>query len=91
MDAKAKRCYVGQYCNGKAIKEDDVLFNEDITKMIQNTNKELIGDLHLFDQEDKYENLADNFLALKDNWQKIDNIDILTPTYLKNKEEYLKV
>lgn len=89
LDARAKRCYVGSYNNGEAIVADTVLTNEEI-KTLLSDDATLIGDLHLFDKEDYYPNIANNFLLLKEKWQKIENVDVLTPTYLKSSQEYLR-
>ncbi|HPX32102.1 MAG TPA: tRNA (adenosine(37)-N6)-threonylcarbamoyltransferase complex dimerization subunit type 1 TsaB [Erysipelotrichaceae bacterium] len=89
MDARANRCYVGRYSSGTALVEDTVLTNDEIRKLL-NENITLIGDLHLFDKKSYYPNLAQNFFLLKQKWQKVDNIDILTPVYLKSSQEYLR-
>lgn len=89
MDARAKRCYVGRYNNGVALKEDSVLANEEIKDLLSD-DVTLIGDLHLFDKEDYYPEIASNFIVLKESWQKVENIDVLTPVYLKSSQEYLR-
>ncbi len=90
MDAKAKRCYVGNYCNGMALSEDTVMPNEEIEALMARSDRPFIGDLHVFKQEDVYYDLAQNFFDLKDQWVKVEDVDTLAPTYLKNKEDYLK-
>ncbi len=90
MDAKASRCYIGNYCDGRAVSEDTVLPNEEIQVLMDQTNRPFIGDLHVFKKEDVYYDLAQNFFDLKDQWVKVENVDTLAPTYLKNKEDYLK-
>ncbi|MGI6608873.1 MAG: tRNA (adenosine(37)-N6)-threonylcarbamoyltransferase complex dimerization subunit type 1 TsaB [Erysipelotrichaceae bacterium] len=89
MDARADRCYVGRYRDGTAITEDIVLTNEDIKEMLD-ADVTLIGDLHLFDRESYYPEIAFNFILLKQFWQKSENVDILTPAYLKSSQEYLR-
>ena len=37
----------------------------------------------------KCEDIVNNFIDLKDQWVKVDNIDLLTPVYLKSNQEYL--
>ncbi|MBR0137225.1 MAG: tRNA (adenosine(37)-N6)-threonylcarbamoyltransferase complex dimerization subunit type 1 TsaB [Erysipelotrichaceae bacterium] len=90
MDARAKRVYCGRYKDGKAINSDCVVYNEDMQKIIEKGDVEVIGDLHLFGGEDIYPDLAENLLDLKDNWVRQENVDILTPVYLKSNQEYLK-
>ncbi len=89
MDARAKRVYVGKYKDGKAEMADTIYSNEEMSKIIEQ-GATVVGDLHLFGKEDKYENLAQHFVDLQEYWEKVDNVDILAPTYLKSNEEYLK-
>jgi tRNA threonylcarbamoyladenosine biosynthesis protein TsaB len=89
LDARAGRCYVGRYNKGVAIREDSVLTNKEIKEML-NDDIILIGDLHLFDRESYYPEIAANFMLLKELWQKIENIDVLSPVYLKSSQEYLR-
>ena len=89
IDARANRCYVGRYKDGKALYDDKIMTNEEVATHL-NDDVTLVGDLHLFDKEDNYEGLADNFFQLKDEWKLLDNVDILTPVYLKSDKEYLK-
>lgn len=89
LDARASRCYVGRYRNGLPLQPDCVMSNEEIKDLL-NDDITLIGDLHLFGKEDNYPHICDNFLILKDEWKFLDNIDILTPVYLKSNQEYLK-
>ena len=88
MDARAKRVYVGKYQDGIAQMDDTIYTNEQMASIIESGEK-VIGDLHLFGQEDSYGNLAKNFVLLREQWQPVENIDILTPVYLKSNEEYL--
>ena len=89
MDARARRVYTGRYCDGKAVTDDTVTLNAEMAEIIAAGNP-VIGDLHLFDREDIYGNLAQHFIDLKPFWQKVDNVDLLAPVYLKDSEEYLK-
>ncbi|MBQ6654225.1 MAG: tRNA (adenosine(37)-N6)-threonylcarbamoyltransferase complex dimerization subunit type 1 TsaB [Erysipelotrichaceae bacterium] len=90
MDARAKRVYVGRYWDGKALQDDQIFFNEEMREIVDDENNLCFGDLHLFGREDRYEHLAENFFDLKENWQKVEDIDRLAPEYLKSRKEYLK-
>ena len=90
MDARAKRVYAGRYRNGVALIEDTVYPNQQAEEIMNNEDVMFIGDLHLFGKEDYWPTPAENFFSLKPMWKKVENIDILAPTYLKSKEEYLK-
>ena len=89
MDARARRVYTGRYCNGQPLFEDTVMTNEEMARIIE-AGDPVIGDLHLFDREDSYDDLAEHFLQLKPYWQKVENVDLMAPVYLKDSEEYLK-
>jgi tRNA threonylcarbamoyl adenosine modification protein YeaZ len=89
MDDRAKRVYVGRYKDGKPLMEDTIYTNDRMKEIID-SGANVIGDLHLFGQEDRYGDLAQHFADLREFWQKVDNVDLLTPTYLKSSEEYLK-
>jgi len=89
MDARANRVYVGRYNNGKALMEDTIYTIEQMNEHL-NENVQLIGDGHLFGLEDAYPDLCNNFYHLKNEWVKVENVDTLVPTYLKNSQEYMK-
>ncbi len=88
LDARANRCYVGRYRDGQPLQPDCIMTNDKI-KDILDQDISLIGDLHLFGKEDNYPHLAENFFLVKNQWQPVENIDILTPVYLKSNREYL--
>ncbi len=92
IDARANRVYVGRYCNGHPLMKDTVYENTTMQQVIDQEVESLafIGDWHLFNGVDYYPTLAENFLKLRACWRKADSIDLLTPTYLKSSEEYLR-
>lgn len=85
LDARSNRAYNAIYDNNKVIIEDNV--NELSNINIDNYN--LIGDLSLFNKEDYYLNIGECFLNTKEYWYKEDKVDYVTPTYLKDNNEYL--
>ena len=89
MDARANRVYAGRYCDGKPVMDDTVYPNAVVQELIDK-DETVIGDLHLFGKEDTYENIAEHFAELKPQWQPVENIDLLTPVYLKSSAEYMK-
>ncbi|MGN1399048.1 MAG: tRNA (adenosine(37)-N6)-threonylcarbamoyltransferase complex dimerization subunit type 1 TsaB [Erysipelotrichaceae bacterium] len=88
LDARANRCYLARYCDGQPLIADCIKPNQQIKEMLD-CGCNLVGDLHLFGLEDNYQGVVDNFLQLKDKWVKVENIDLLTPVYLKSNQEYL--
>ncbi|MBQ1299776.1 MAG: tRNA (adenosine(37)-N6)-threonylcarbamoyltransferase complex dimerization subunit type 1 TsaB, partial [Erysipelotrichaceae bacterium] len=60
MDARARRVYVGRYKDGKPLMEDTIYTNDRMKEIID-SGANVIGDLHLFGQEDRYGDLAQHF------------------------------
>lgn len=87
VDARGGRAYTGRYCDGKALTEDSVLNNAEIKALVQ--DEEIIGDGHLIGREDCWKDIAENFLLLKDEWKKAENVHLVVPEYLKPSEAYL--
>ena len=88
LDARANRCYFAKYKDGQPIIKDCIKTNDEIRGMLD-SDCIIKGDLHLFNREDNYQDIVNNFIDLKDQWVKVDNIDLLTPVYLKSNQEYL--
>ena len=88
LDARANRCYFAKYKDGQPIIKDCIKTNDEIREMLD-SDCIIKGDLHLFNKEDNYQDIVNNFIDLKDQWVKVDNIDLLTPVYLKSNQEYL--
>lgn len=88
LDARANRCYFAKYKDGQPIIKDCIKTNDEIREMLD-CDCIIKGDLHLFNREDNYQDIVNNFIDLKDQWVKVDNIDLLTPVYLKSNQEYL--
>ncbi|MBR0230351.1 MAG: tRNA (adenosine(37)-N6)-threonylcarbamoyltransferase complex dimerization subunit type 1 TsaB [Erysipelotrichaceae bacterium] len=89
MDARAKRAYIGRYRNGEALMEDTVYPLTQVDELINEGKVEFMGDLHLFGKGDDYGDIAGNFAVLKNRWEKVENPDLLVPSYLKSNEDYL--
>ena len=80
--------YFAKYKDGQPIIKDCIKTNDEIREMLD-SDCIIKGDLHLFNREDNYQDIVNNFIDLKDQWVKVDNIDLLTPVYLKSNQEYL--
>lgn len=85
MDARANRVYYGKYNKGKTLINPTIKNIEDI-----DLDENLCGDLSLFSKEDVYFDFSKSFLDLKDEWELVENVDLLVPLYLKDEEAYLK-
>ena len=90
MDARGKRAYVGEYKNGKAMKEDCILTLEELQAYVNaNPDVTVVGDGHLVGKEDVFGNMPKQFDLLRSEWKEVTDIDDLCPKYLKDNDEYL--
>lgn len=87
LDARGKRAYTALFSRGVMQGEAAALDLAEISRMLG--NETVAGDGHLIGREDIYPDLAENFLALKDQWRFADNVHLVVPEYLKSSESYL--
>ena len=85
LDARGRRSYTARCTDGHMIGRQLVLENTEIP----HDAPLLIGDLHLFGEEDRWPDLIRNFLDLKEEWQPAENVHLVKPEYLKDSEAYL--
>lgn len=78
IDARSGRTF-GAYCDNGKISEEAVYMVDDL-KAIELPK---VGDVHLIDEVTDYGNVLQNILDVKDGWQRVDNVDVLVPRYLK--------
>ncbi|MBR3311105.1 MAG: tRNA (adenosine(37)-N6)-threonylcarbamoyltransferase complex dimerization subunit type 1 TsaB [Solobacterium sp.] len=86
LDARGKRAYTARFHDGKPLTETAAVpLNE-----IELSDEDIvIGDGHLAGLPDNYPDLAENFLALKNEWKAVENVHLLTPEYLKSTSDYM--
>ena len=84
LDARGKRVYTAVYENGKAVETPNVKPLEEIQD-----DHFIVGDGSLFGKENEYGDIAQNFLETKDEWELVENVHLLVPEYLKDKDAYL--
>lgn len=87
LDARGSRVYSAVYENGNEVTPLAIRSIEEGKELIG--DNKLIGDGHLYEEEDYYPDLANNFLALKEHWVKAENVNFVKPEYLKSSEAYL--
>ena len=87
LDARGNRVYSAAFDNTKIILPLAIRSVDEAKELSE--NYEVIGDGHLVKREDNYPDVANNFLLLKDQWKKADNVHLVTPEYLKANEAYL--
>ena len=84
-DARGKRVYTCLFFDGKALEEGRAVEIENLE--IGDVN--IVGDGALVGRQDEWPDIVDNFLELKDEWEKHDNVHLVVPEYLKSSASYL--
>lgn len=84
-DARGKRVYTCLFFDGKALEEERAVEIENLE--IGDVN--IVGDGALVGRQDEWSDIVDNFLELKDEWEKHDNVHLVVPEYLKSSASYL--
>ncbi|WP_303014607.1 tRNA (adenosine(37)-N6)-threonylcarbamoyltransferase complex dimerization subunit type 1 TsaB [Holdemania massiliensis] len=90
LDARSQRAYFGMIENGRLSGKEEVLPLSEIQGRIDNADGlELVGDCSLLGLEDCYPDLAQAFLTTRSQWQRVENVHLLVPEYLKSADDYL--
>ena len=84
-DARGKRVYTCLFFDGKALEEERAVEIENLE--IGDVN--IVGDGALVGRQDEWPDIVDNFLELKNEWEKHDNVHLVVPEYLKSSASYL--
>ena len=84
-DARGKRVYTCLFFDCKALEEERAVEIENLE--IGDVN--IVGDGALVGRQDEWPDIVDNFLELKDEWEKHDNVHLVVPEYLKSSASYL--
>ncbi len=79
IDARSSKVYYGEYKNGKTLKEG--MYNIEALELVK--NQEIIGEASILGLEDKFYDLKDNFILLRQYWQKESALDA-KPEYYKS-------
>jgi len=85
-DARGKRVYTCTYDNGKAT---GTLEAVEIVDLQIAPEEKVIGDGALVGRDNSWPDIIDNFLVLKNEWKKEENVHLVVPEYLKSRESYL--
>ncbi len=85
LDARSNRVYFAHYCDGKKIEESI----KSIDEVKQLTDKNIIGDIDLIGKEKETIDFVANFVALRSEYKKEENVHIVVPEYLKDESAYL--
>ena len=84
-DARGKRVYTCLFYDGKALEEERAVEIENL----EIGDVDVVGDGALVGRQDEWPDIVDNFLELKDEWEKHDNVHLVVPEYLKSSASYL--
>lgn len=88
LDARSGRAYCGVCENGMLVSECIKTLDE--IKKDKEKGILIVGDTDLIGDEIQEVDFTSNFMAVKEHWQKVENVHTLTPHYLKSKEELVK-
>lgn len=83
MDARAKRAFCAIYDKGIEIMAPTIVRIDEI-----NYEGNYYGDSFLLNKESLPFDTIANIVDIKEKWEKVDDIDALTPLYLKENEAY---
>lgn len=78
LDARSKKVFIAEVADGEVVSEPHVMFIHDL-----DLSKEFFGNVSLIGQEENVIPFSENFLSLKKQWSKVENIHALTPMYCK--------
>lgn len=85
-DARGKRVYTCLFFDGKALEEEERAVE---IENLEIGDVNIVGDGALVGRQDEWPDIVDNFLELKDEWEKHDNVHLVVPEYLKSSASYL--
>lgn len=85
LDARGKRAYFGDCCNG-IVKKECILTLDEIATI---KNRKIIGDTDLIGFEKPSINFVENFAQLRPYYEKVENVHAFVPVYLKEDSAYL--
>lgn len=86
LDARSHRAYVAHLEKGKIVGGTQILDLEDVKKFLEAHPGKVFGDALLSETETS--NFLKNFIDLKAEYQKVENIHALVPDYLKESDAY---
>lgn len=86
LDARGHRAYVAHLEKGKIIGGTQILDLEEVKKFLEAHPGKVFGDALLSETETS--NFLKNFIDLKAEYQKVENIHALVPDYLKESDAY---
>lgn len=78
LDARSKKVFIVEVDGGVLVNEPHVILLHDL-----DFSKKYIGNVSLIGQDEKIISFASNFLLLKKQWKRVENIHALTPVYCK--------
>ncbi len=86
MDARANRAYVGVYDKENCILKDQALPLDEV----DTKDYDVILDGGLVGKQDNNPDIANCFLATKNLWEEVEEVNFLSPEYLKESNAYYR-
>lgn len=83
MDARAQRVFCASYENGNEVMTPTIKKLDEITY-----KGDFYGDTKLINKESLAIDIITNIVDIKDQWERVSDIDALTPLYLKENDAY---
>lgn len=90
LDARSGRVFAGVYHEGKALSNDAILTCAEAKSFVHANQYQCVGDAHLIEQSSLNVQILHNMIQLKPLWEHVESIHQLTPTYLKEQDDYGK-
>lgn len=87
LDARSSRAYFGELKDGTFLDGPCIMTLDEIQAMNSDPAL-LIGNTSLIDVESKEPDFVSNFIALRPVWNRVENVHILVPEYLKEQSAY---
>ena len=88
LDARSNRAYFGICKDGKLLEESIKTLDE--IKEEKAKGMRIVGDIDLIGESYDQDDFALQLLEIRDAWEKVENVHILTPHYLKEQEELVQ-
>ncbi len=88
LDARSERVYGGLFVNKTYVDGPRVYTIDEANMIISNQDITVIGDLHLFGLDDKFDITKLRIIECVHSAQDVDDVDYLKPLYLKEMSAY---
>lgn len=88
LDARSQRAYVAHVEDGQIQGNIQILTLDEVKEFIETNPGILLGDADLMGQDVQKVDFLKNFIELEPYYEKVENIHVLVPDYLKESDSY---